>query len=415
METRTVVAALNLRIVLLVYAAAAVISAAISSTFVAATAFVALALIAVGLSTIPNAVDRRRAFGWFVAAHFLVAPALVSTRRTVWPAGVADGMASSWGLAAFMLYYSWFTAFGDPLWLWPRAAARAGALRRSNAELLRTQYEQSIRLAAAQEERNRLARDLHDSIKQQIFAIQTAAATAEARLGGDAAGARGALDTVRASAREAMAEMDAMTEQLKAAPLETAGLVAALKRQCDALRFRTGAAVELTIGALPRDAQLTPGTQQAIFRVAQEALSNVARHARATHVTVSLDARAGSLALVVHDDGSGYAPSVASAGSGVSNMRARAEELAGTFAIDPAPEGGTTVRFAVPFSTASPQCYSRKLRGAAVGLAIVAVAVLAVRPHGGWNMWTLLAIPSFELIRYLVAWLGSRRMTTSAA
>jgi signal transduction histidine kinase len=209
METRTMVAALNLRIVLLVYAAAAVISAAISSTVVAAAVFVALALIAIGLSTIPNAVDRRRAFGWFVAAHFLVAPALVSARRAVWPAGVADGMASGWGLAAFMLYYSWFTAFGDPLWLWPRTATRAGALRRSSAELLRTQYEQSIRLAAAQEERNRLARDLHDSVKQQIFAIQTAAATAEARLGGDAAGARGALDTVRASAREAMAEMEA--------------------------------------------------------------------------------------------------------------------------------------------------------------------------------------------------------------
>jgi signal transduction histidine kinase len=316
---------------------------------------------------------------------------------------VADGIVGGWALASFLLFYSWATAFGDP------------SRWRSAVERLRRQYEQGIRLAAAQEERHRLARDLHDSIKQQIFAIQTAAATAEARLAGEAGGARAALDLVRASAREAMTEMEAMTEQLKAAPLENAGLVAALRRQCDALRFRTGAEVELAIGALPRDEQLTPGTQRAIFRVAQEALSNVARHARATHVRVSLDASRGRLALVIHDNGAGYEPSTPSAGSGLSNMRARANELAGAFAIAPAPGGGTTVRFDVPFSDASPQCYSRKLRGAAIGFAIVAVTVIVVRPHSGWNMWWLVVIPTFELIRYLVAWLRSRRMTTSAA
>jgi signal transduction histidine kinase len=205
-----------------------------------------------------------------------------------------------------------------------------------------------------------------------------------------------------------------MTEQLKATPLENDSLVAALRRQCDALRFRTGAEVDLTIGTLPRNEQVTPGTQQAIFRVTQEALSNIARHARATRIRVSLDARAGSLALVVHDNGTGYESSSASTGSGVSNMRARADELAGTFTIAPAPNGGTIVQFAVPFSNASPQRYYRKLRGAAIGLAIVAVTVVLVRPRDAW-MWWLVVIPTFELIRYLVAWLRSRRMTTSAA
>jgi signal transduction histidine kinase len=432
METRTSLDALDLRIILLVYAVAAAVAGFLPLTtpgpvadllrasangsdsliFVTGTGLIAWGLIAVGLSTIPNAVDRRRAFGWFVAAHFLVLAILLAERLAVWPAGVADGIVGVWALASFLLFYSWATAFGDPSW-WRPQATRFGPARRSGIEHLRTQYEQSIRTAAAQEERHRLARDLHDSIRQQIFAIQTAAATAETRLDEDACGAREALDMVRASAREAMTDMEAMTEPLKAAPLENAGLVAALRRQCEALRFRTGGDVELTIGDLPRDEQLTPGTQQAIFRVAQEALSNVARHARATHVTVSLHASKGRLALVIQDNGAGYEPSP-SAGSGLSNMRTRANELAGAFAIAPAPGGGTAVRFDVPFSEASPQCYSRKLRGAAVGLAIVAVTVIVVRPHSGWNMWWLVVIPTFELIRYLVAWVRSRRMTASA-
>jgi signal transduction histidine kinase len=375
---------------------------------------IAIGLTALGLSMIDSVVERRRTLGWLTAGHFVVLVILALHRVAIWPVLLPDWIVGGWALVSFLLFYTWATAFGDPSWWQRHVGSRHDvASRASLVERQRSQLEQQIRLAAAQEERQRLARDLHDSIRQQIFAIQTAAATAETRLDEDACGAREALDMVRASAREAMTEMEAMTEPLKAAPLENAGLVAALRRQCEALRFRTGGDVELTIGDLPRDEQLTPGTQQAIFRVAQEALSNVARHARATHVTVSLHASKGRLALVIQDNGAGYEPSP-SAGSGLSNMRTRANELAGAFAIAPAPGGGTAVRFDVPFSEASPQCYSRKLRGAAVGLAIVAVTVIVVRPHSGWNMWWLVVIPTFELIRYLVAWVRSRRMTASA-
>lgn len=435
METRTPPDATDLRMILLVYAALAAAAGFLPLTrpapvadllkvsangsysliFVAGTGLMAWGLVAIGLSTIPNAVDRRRAFGWFVAAHFLVLAILLSERVAVWPAGLADWIAGGWALASFVLFYSWATAFGDPSWWRPQSTTLFGPSRSSGPERLRTQYEQSIRLAAAQEERNRLARDLHDSIKQQLFAIQTAAATAETRLDGDAGGTRQALDAVRASTREAMTEMEAMTEQLKAAPLENAGLVAALRQQCDAFRFRTGAHVDLTIGALPRDEQLTPGTQQAIFRVAQEALSNVARHARAARVSVSLEASKGSVALFVQDDGAGYRPSAAQAGSGLSNMRTRAEELGGKFAIDEAPGGGTVVRFAVPYTDISPQRYLRRLSETAIGLMFIAVTLAVVRPHGAWNTWPLLVIPAFEFARYLAAWLRARRVGGRAA
>jgi signal transduction histidine kinase len=181
-----------------------------------------------------------------------------------------------------------------------------GERGRSATEQVRTRYEQQIRQAAGQEERNRLARDLHDSIKQQIFVIQTAAATVQARFEADRDGARSAIEQVRRSAREAMAEMEAMLDQLRAAPLENNGLVEALKKQCEALEFRSGARVELKLGDLPPNESLAPGAHQAIFRVAQEALANIGRHARPKRVMVQLDAAGGNVRLAIQDDGSGF-------------------------------------------------------------------------------------------------------------
>src|SRR5215218_4994171 len=171
---------------------------------------------------------------------------------------------------------------------------------------LRSEYEQQIRAAARQEERARLARDLHDAVKQQLFAIQTAAATVQARFDADPAGARLALEQVRSAAREAMTEMEAMLDQLQAAPIENAGLVAFLRKQCEALGFQTGAKVTFTVGTLPAETAVDPPVRQTMARVAQEALSNVARHARASNVSVSLGTSDGRLVLIVKDDGSGF-------------------------------------------------------------------------------------------------------------
>ena len=147
---------------------------------------------------------------------------------------------------------------------------------------LRSQYAEQIRRAARQEERARLARDLHDAVKQQLFVIQTAAATVQARFENDPVGARQSVDHIRTAAREAVVEMQALIEQLQAAPLENVGLAEALKKQCEALGFRTGARIDLAVGELPRSDALPPGAHEAIFRTAQEALANIGRHARAT-------------------------------------------------------------------------------------------------------------------------------------
>ena len=162
---------------------------------------------------------------------------------------------------------------------------------------------------------------------------------------------QGRPDQVRVASREAMAEMEAMLDQLQGPPIENAGLVAFLKKQGEALGFRTGADVAFELGTLPDQGALDPGARQAISRVAQEALSNVARHARARHVAVSLGAVDGRLVLTVKDDGSGFVTEGKRRGMGMGNIAARAAEVGGTVDVVSVPGGGTTVRFSVPYRT----------------------------------------------------------------
>src|SRR4249919_2896641 len=104
-----------------------------------------------------------------------------------------------------------------------------------------TKREEQIREVAGQEERNRLAQDLHDSVKQQIYSIHTNLAAAQVRWDTDHTGAREAVDHARTSARDAMAEMIAMLDRLRQDPIESVGLVEALRRQTEALGFQSGA------------------------------------------------------------------------------------------------------------------------------------------------------------------------------
>lgn len=209
-------------------------------------------------------------------------------------------------------------------------------------------YEQ-ISEVAAQEERTRLARDLHDSIKQQIFSISISAAAAHAHLENSPLAAREALLDVKQSAQEAMVEMRAMLQQLSPAPLEKSGLIEALREQCQALAYRTGAQVTPHFGTLPDDDCLPPGTQETIFRIAQEALSNIARHARAQSVTLSLAVYDdSSLILTIEDDGKGFDMENVQSGMGQNNMQSRAENINAQLAYTSQPGAGTRLSVAIP-------------------------------------------------------------------
>ena len=287
----------------------------------------------------------------------------------------------------------------------------------SAARLLGSEYARRIEVAAAQEERHRLARDLHDSIKQQLFAIHTAAATAQARFDDDAGGARAAVDQIRASAREAMAEMDAMLQGLRAAPLENAGLVGALQQACEALAFRTGAHVEFVPCELPPAASLPPGAHETAFRVAQEALSNIARHARAAHVATAIGSKHGALMLTIEDDGAGFDPAVRR-GQGLVNMQSRAAECRGYLNIEPIEGGGTRVELEIPSITPSPneaRGYGRNAIGwgALLSFQILAL-VTASGDHARPSDLVIVALPTSAIAlffggREFLAFVRTRR------
>lgn len=226
-------------------------------------------------------------------------------------------------------------------------ASRADALAQQQSVLAA-----QLREAAAQEERNRLARDLHDTIKQQLFSINVAAATAQRLQTRDPDGAAQHIQRVRDLSQAAMAEMKALLTQLRPHPLETVGLIGAIQEQLEALRFRAEVETELRHDPLPDGEALPPGGQEAIFRTVQEALSNIARHARARNVRVALSREVVNgrawLQVTIADDGQGFDPATTPAGMGLSNMRARIAEMGGVLEAQSAPFSGATIRFRVP-------------------------------------------------------------------
>ena len=275
-------------------------------------------------------------------------------------------------------------------------------------EKLRQRWVRQLSEAAAQQERNRLARDLHDSIKQQIFSINVSAAAAQARWDDDGVAARQALEDVRNSAREAMTEMEAMLQQLRPAPLENVGLVEALRKQAEALQYRSGAYVTTEFGDLPNNDSLLPGTQEAIFRIAQEALSNIARHARAKNVRLRLhQQRVGenpTLWFKIEDDGGGFDTTRPGAGMGLANINVRAAEIGGRLHIESAPGEGTNLALSVPII--SPDMNKiRRMFYAIQAWCFAIYFVMGILSHleGGGYSGNLFWIPILSLIAMLIA------------
>jgi signal transduction histidine kinase len=202
---------------------------------------------------------------------------------------------------------------------------------------------------AAVDTRAKLAQDLHDSIKQQLFSITISTAAAQARWEADPVAARLAVEDAQRSARQAQVELSALLQDLRPLPLDGTGLSEALDEQCEALGYRTGADVSFDFRRAPLDYSGYPqGTAEALFRVTQEALANIARHARAKHVTVRLAQVADAAVLEVRDDGQGFHLSSGTSGTGIASIRERAVNLAGHAEIDSAPGKGTTIKVTIP-------------------------------------------------------------------
>ncbi|MEM7247724.1 MAG: histidine kinase [Acidobacteriota bacterium] len=210
------------------------------------------------------------------------------------------------------------------------------------SNLLKTRQE-----LAAVDERNHLARELHDTVKQQVFSLSLLLGSVESRLDDDGEQARAHLKEARALAQLAGRELNALILQLRPAALDDKGLAPALREHVATWSEETGVSAELHVQgerSLPLDLELD------VFRVAQEALVNVARHAGATNVDLHLEVgpAGGELTLRVTDDGRGFEPGSSSGGFGLSGMSERMESRGGHLEMRSTPGEGTTVMARVP-------------------------------------------------------------------
>jgi two-component system NarL family sensor kinase len=197
---------------------------------------------------------------------------------------------------------------------------------------------------AVLEERTRLAREIHDTLAQQLTGIVLQLEAAEVFLDRDQLRARQVVVGARDQARSALAEARRSVWDLRPAPLEQTGLAAAVSHEARQWQARTGISARVRTHALPSPLSLDPQTEVALFRIVQEALANVARHSHAGRVDIRLELRHGELRLTVRDDGDGFdAGAVPTGCFGLVGMAERARLAGATLEVDSTPGAGTRV------------------------------------------------------------------------
>jgi signal transduction histidine kinase len=228
------------------------------------------------------------------------------------------------------------------------AFADQAAVAIENARL----YDQAQQLAAM-EERQRLARELHDSVSQALYGIALGAHTARAWLTRDPQQAAEALDYILQLAEAGMAEMRALIFELRPESLEREGLVAALRKQAASARVRHEFEVVTELGDEPT---LPLPTKEALYRIAQEAIHNIVKHALASRIEIRMHADNGLLRLEVEDNGQGFTPDADFPGHlGLHSMRERAEKQGASLQIASQIGKGTCIRVHVPLQQSMDQ------------------------------------------------------------
>ncbi|MCC6190326.1 MAG: GAF domain-containing protein [Anaerolineales bacterium] len=198
--------------------------------------------------------------------------------------------------------------------------------------------------SAVAAERDRLARDLHDAVTQTLFSASLTAEALPKLWERDPDVGRQRLEALRELTRGALAEMRTLLLELRPAALTESSLADLLRQLAQAIVGRAGVPIEVQVeGGAER--AFAPEAQVALYRIAQEALNNVAKHANATRATVSLSVAAGVARLAVRDDGRGFEPLANLRDHlGLRIMRERAESIGATLAVESRPGTGTSVR-----------------------------------------------------------------------
>ena len=198
------------------------------------------------------------------------------------------------------------------------------------------------------EERQRLARDLHDSVTQSIYSVTLfAEVSRRMTLEGNTEQVSEYLDELRETAQQALKELRLLVYELRPSLLEEEGLLGALQQRLNTVEQRAGVQSDLRVSdemTMPRSSETE------LYHIAQEALNNSLKHSGATHVVVEIQIEDGEIIMNISDNGTGFdiAELQQVQGVGLTSMRERAQKLHGTLAIDSAPNTGTTISVRIP-------------------------------------------------------------------
>jgi signal transduction histidine kinase len=198
---------------------------------------------------------------------------------------------------------------------------------------------------AVSEERNRLARDLHDSAKQQALAASLELSTAMTLFDRDPGSARAHLTQAEGLVDRVRVELTNLVHELRPLESDSRDFSGTLRDYV----FEWSQRSEISLNADVQDVESLPlRTREALYRITQEALSNVARHSAARNVSISLTQEADSVFLLVQDDGRGFDPATQTAGMGLRSMRERASGAGGSLTLESTPGQGTRITVRLP-------------------------------------------------------------------
>ncbi len=246
-------------------------------------------------------------------------------------------------LAAPLIQTVVFLAVGFSIgYLMNRIRNQQSSLETANIRL--THYTSTLEQLAVTRERNRLARELHDTLAHSLSGLSVQLETVKAYWDVDQKMARSSLDLSLAVVHSGLEETRRALKALRASPLEDLGLAQAIK----ALAEDAAARGNLTLDLIITDKMpvLSPDMEQCIYRIAQEAITNVVSHAHAKNLTVKLESAPGKLILVIHDDGVGFDIEKVNKSSqfGLTGMQERVQLAGGDLNIISKPGHGTTIQ-----------------------------------------------------------------------
>ena len=223
--------------------------------------------------------------------------------------------------------------------------AQQDSLEQANTQL--AHYASTLEHLTISRERNRMARELHDTLAHTLSGLTVQLETVKAYWHVDATAAQAMLDKSLEATRSGLQETRRALKSLRASPLDDLGLSLALRRMVESAARRANLALDFSAPAqMP---SLAPDVEQCIYRVAQEAVANVTHHANAKNLKVHLTSNGQEISLLVRDDGRGFKerPGENADHFGLPGMRERAQLVGGQLTVDSQPEQGTTIRLTI--------------------------------------------------------------------